>query len=173
MKLKYWFEMPNKWTFKQPKLLSFISNYIPSNSKVLIPFAGKSKFGSIDGSEFIYNDINPEIRADYHMNATELKNVFEKETFDCIITDPPFTYAKARTLYKNKSALIITKWRDTAFFLLKPNGIYIELGYDSNGLGKKRAMKIALGVCCLGALHHDILIVIQKKYNNLNQWSKK
>ena len=77
MKIKYWFEMPNKWTFKQPKLLRFISKYIPKNAKVLVPFAGKFRFGTIDNSEFIYNDINPKINADYHVNAIELKSIFE------------------------------------------------------------------------------------------------
>lgn len=92
MKIEYWFEMPNKWTFKQKKLLSFISKYIPKNAKILIPFAGKFRFGSIDGSIFIYNDIDFSLNTEYHMKAYKLKDFFDKHYFDSIIADPPFSH---------------------------------------------------------------------------------
>lgn len=52
---------------------------------------------------------------------------------------------------------------ETAEYLLKPNGIYIELGYNSTGIDMKKAKKIALGICCCGSTHNDILILVQKK----------
>ena len=168
--------MPNKWTFKQPKLLKFISKFIPYNAKVLIPFAGHYRFGKIDNSIFIYNDLNLEIKADFNIEAYKLIDCFNSHYFDCIIADPPFShfqfyraYNRAKKKGNEKNFRIgINKWRDTADYLLKPNGIYIELGYNSVGLGKKRSKKIALGICCNGSAHNDILIVVQRKFNNLD-----
>ena len=169
MKIEYWFEMPNKWTFKQPKLLSFISKFIPYNAQVLIPFAGYFRFGQIDNSKFTYNDLNKDIDVDYNMEAYRLKERFPNAFFDCIIADPPYSHYQGKKSYSGYNIQRITDWRRTANYLLKPNGIYIELGYNSSGLGKDKAEKIALGVCCLGGSHNDILILVQKKYNNLNE----
>ncbi len=172
MKLEYWFEMPNKWTFKQKKLLSFISKFIPRDSKILIPFAGEFRFGTIDGSTFIYNDINPKIQANHNINAYKLVWLYGKASFDCIIADPPYSMFAAHRFYRQYGYTEITYWRKAADFLLKPNGIYIELGWNSSGLRKEIAEKIALGVCCTGGNHRDILILIQKKYNNLENFIK-
>lgn len=174
MKIEYWFEMPNKWTFKQPKLRKFILKFIPINSLVLIPFAGEYRFPNrLDNTKFIYNDINLKIKADYHLEAWDLRDVFQKETFDCIIADPPFSlnqfyaqYNKAKKEGTEKDFRTdMNKWRDTSNYLLKTNGVYIQLGYNTHGI--KNAEKIGLGICQTGSDHNDILILIQKKYNNL------
>ena len=85
------------------------------------------------------------------------------ETFDVIIADPPYSYYQAVIRYENKRLQKITRWRQTADYLLKKGGIYIELGYNSSGLRKNIAKKIALGICCNGGSHNDILVLVQKK----------
>ncbi|KKM87618.1 hypothetical protein LCGC14_1267020 [marine sediment metagenome] len=163
MDIEYWFEMPNKWTFMQKKLRQFILKYIPKNSKVLIPFAGEYRFNKIKNCTHIYNDLNPEINADYNMDAYLLKELFPKCYFDVIIADPPYTHEQVLRKHYGYKIKSISLWRKTAYYLLKPDGIYIELGYNSSGLRKKYAEKIALGICCLGAQHNDILILVQQK----------
>jgi len=64
----------------------------------------------------------------------------------------------------------IKKWRITANFLLKAGGIYIELGYNTNGIWKKNAEKIALGICNSGGMTKDVLIIVQRKYNSLTSY---
>jgi DNA modification methylase len=172
MKFEYFFEMPSKWTFKQKKLRKFILKYIPNDSIVLIPFAGKYRFPNrLDNTRFIYNDNNPEIEADYHLEAWDLDQVFENEYFDCIIADPPYSifqfyakYTKAKKEGKEadfKADYI--KWKEVAYKMLKHSGIYIQLGYNSTGINLDLADKIALGICCNGSTHNDILILVQKK----------
>ena len=171
MDIEYWFEMPNKWTFKQKKLREFILKYIPKNSNVLIPFAGQYRFDKSNNCKFIYNDLNHEIKADYNIAAWKLKNIFNHECFDVIIADPPYThfqwfrkYNKAKKEGNEKNFKTdITLWRETVNYLLTNNGIYIELGFNSSGLKKIYAEKIALGICCLGGSHNDILILVQQK----------
>ena len=182
--IDYWWEMPNKYTFRQPKVLRFVSRFIPKfsipktnppkPSLNLIAFAGVFRFGTIDNSTFIYNDSNTTIKADYHLDAHLLKDHFPKYHFDSIIADPPFSMFQ---FYKNYSEakkkgelddfkIGINRWRETAEYLLKPNGIYIELGYNSTGLPMQIAEKIALGICCCGSTHNDILILVQKKLDS-------
>ena len=168
MKIEYWFEMPNKWTFKQSKLLKFINRYIPLKSLILIPFAGHFRFGEIDHSEYVYNDINPRVKADHHIMAYKLAWLYHKDYFECIIADPPFTHYQAVVKYQNKKMQKITRWRETARYLLMPGGIYIELGYNSAGI--KGLEKIALGICQIGGSHNDILILVQKKHGTLERW---
>lgn len=172
MKFEYFFEMPSKWTFEQPKLRNFILSYIPMNSKVLIGFAGQYRFPKrLDDTIFIYNDNNPDINVDYHLDAWDLDQVFETEYFDCIIADPPYSifqfyakYTKAKKEGKEKEFKAdYIKWKETAYKLLKPNGIYIQLGYNSTGISIELADKIALGICCNGSSHNDILILVQRK----------
>jgi len=163
MKIEYWFEMPNKWTFKQKKLRSFILKFIKENDIVLIPFAGIYRFENMKNCKFIYNDLNPEIKANFNVEAYKLKYFFKKEKFDVIITDPPYTHYQSLTEYNGHKIQCITRWRKTANYLLKKGGIYIELGYNSTGLRKEIADKIALGICCLGGSHNDILILVQRK----------
>lgn len=176
IKFKYWFEMPHKYTFKQPKLRKFVLKYIPPNSLVLNAFAGKYRFpkNRFDNTKFVYNDINDDIDADYHLEAWNLDSIFPEENFDCIIADPPFSlfqfYAKYTKAKKEGTEenfrADYNKWRDTAYFLLKPLGVYIELGYNTVGLGKDRSQKIAIGICCQGSSRNDILITVQKKIKN-------
>lgn len=171
MDIEYWFEMPNKWTFKQKKLRKFILKYIPENSNVLIPFAGMYRFDKTKKCTFIYNDLNPKIKANHNIDAYLLKEKFPKHYFDVIIADPPFThfqwfrkYNKAKKEGNEKEFKTdINKWRETANYLLKNNGIYTELGFNSSGLRKNYAKKIALGICCLGGSHNDVLILVQQK----------
>ena len=58
----------------------------------------------------------------------------------------------------------ICRFRDSARYLLRPGGIYIELGYNSSGLWGLE--KIALGICNVGVNRHDIIIAVQKKSNH-------
>lgn len=163
--------MPNKWTFKQNKLLNFILKYLPENRNVLIPFAGQYRFTKYEskGCTFTYNDINVDMEAGYHVEAWRLRKILHEESFGCIIADPPYTHYQGTKSYSGFKVQRITDWRKTANYLLKPNGIYIELGYNSTGLRQEIAEKIALGICCLGGSHNDILIVVQKKYNDKKQ----
>ena len=163
IKIEYWFDWPNKYTFYQKGVLKFISKFIPKGSKVLVPFAGKFRFGQIDGSEFIYNDINPEISAEHHIDAYKLVWLYKKGFFDCIIADPPYTIRKAIEIYKNEKHMKICRFRDSVRYLLRLGGIYIELGYNSNGIYGFE--KLALGICNVGIKRHDILIIVQKKPN--------
>lgn len=152
--------------------MKFISKFIPKGSKVLVAFAGKFRFGQIDGSKFIYNDINPEIQADHHLDAYKLVWLYKKGYFDCIIADPPYTIRKAIEIYKNRKHMKICRFRDSADYLLRPRGIYIELGYNSSGIWGYK--KIALGICNVGINRHDIFVIVQEKEiaNNLDKFLK-
>jgi len=162
--LEYWFEMPNRWTFEMPKLRAFVGKYIPYGGDVLIPFAGRYRFPNrLDGSSFYYNDLNPKIKAGTNMEAYLLKDHYPARMFDCIIADPPYSHYQGTIRYDGHQLQSITRWRETADFLLKKGGTYIELGFNSTGLRQEIAEKIALGICCMGGSHNDILIIVQKK----------
>lgn len=165
MKIEYWKGWNHKWTFLDKNTIRFISKYIPFKSKILIPFAGKFRFGNIDGSKFYYNDINPNLNANHHIDAYKLVWLYKQNSFDCIIADPPYSIRKAVEVYKNKKHMKLFRFHESMDWLLRPGGIYIELGYDSSGLNGYE--NIALGIYNPGIKIHDVLIIIQKKPNQI------
>jgi len=155
--------MPNTSTFEMPKLREFVERYLPNFGIILVPFAGTYRFDAGLGRVYVYNDLNPDIKADHHVEAADLVDLYGEEYFDAIIADPPYTHTQAHREYNGIRVQKMTPWRIAADKLLKPGGIYIELGYNSTGLRKKIAEKIALGICCCGGGHNDILTLVQRK----------
>lgn len=153
------FEMPDKWTFRMKKIRRFIMKFV-RGELILVPFAGKYRFHSPD-RVFIYNDINLEIPADHHVDASLLYERIEPESIDTIIADPPYSHYQAITNYGNDRLQKISIFRRNVKGLLKVGGTYIELGYNSTGI--KSFEKVALGICNLGGSHNDILVLVQRK----------
>lgn len=63
----------------------------PKTHKILHPFGGKAEFGT-------RVDINPEVNPDYIGDAHNL-NMFENNTFDLVVLDPPYSEEYSRKLY--------------------------------------------------------------------------
>ena len=133
--------MPNSNTFKIKPIKEFVERYIEGATVIVDPFANNCKYGTIT------NDLNPDYNTDYHMDALDFLKQIETESVDVVLYDPPFSLRQVVECYKNFGVTVTKEmtqstWRskhlDEIQRILKPGGIALCFGWNSNGVGKTR-----------------------------------
>lgn len=160
MEFTYLTQPPNKYTFQQPRLKGWIEKQC--KGKVLNLFAGITKLNV----EEIRVDIDPNVPADYYMDAFEFVKfaIRENMIFDTIILDPPYNIRKSREKYNGRYIGSFTKIKDLLPNILSEQGIVITLGYNSVGMSKSRGFD-KLGICliCHNGDHNDTICLKEVK----------
>ena len=137
--------MPNSKTFKINPIKEFVEKYIDGASVVIDPFANDCKYGTIT------NDLNPEYDTDYHMDALDFLKEIETESADVVLYDPPYSLRQVVECYKGFGKTVTqettqSSWRarhlDEIKRILKPDGIALCFGWNSNGVGKTRGFEM-------------------------------
>ena len=163
MNFEYMSQPPKRYTFEQPKLRLWTEGWCKDSALVLNLFAGKTKL-SVNETRV---DINPDMPADYHMDAFDFISSWKGKKFDVILLDPPYNVRKSREKYKvgEKTFYIgkLKKIKDSIHNILNKDGIIIHFGYDSVGMGKQRGFK-KIGIClvCHNGDHNDTICVVDK-----------
>ena len=137
--------MPNSKTFKIKPIKEFVEKYIDGASVVIDPFANDCKYGTIT------NDLNPEYDTDYHMDALDFLKEIETESADVVLYDPPYSLRQVVECYKGFGKTVTqeatqSSWRarhlDEIKRILKPDGVALCFGWNSNGIGKTRGFEM-------------------------------
>ena len=113
-----------------------------------------------------------------YLDALQFLKMFESEKYDFVIYDPPFSYRQASEAYnsfgKEKLEMSVTNhkyWscvKNEISRVLKPNGICMCCGWNTNGLGKSRGFKMdEILICSHGAGKNDTLVTIEHKIPTL------
>ncbi|HUS99444.1 MAG TPA: adenine-specific DNA methylase [Candidatus Thermoplasmatota archaeon] len=162
-------EMPNKWTFKMKCIQEILMRYNVGKGWA-DPFSGM--YSPAEHT----NDIEITTPARSHNDGLIfLKSLFAN-AFAGVIFDPPYSPEQCLRLYSPISRDGKKSWgtggkatyhaecRDEISRIVKPNGIAISFGWDTNGIGKKRGFEIieVLDICH-GACHNDTLVTVEKK----------
>ena len=166
LKIKYEWAMPNHLTFKIKPIKQFIERHI-KNGVILDPFANrKSDFGAIT------NDLNQNAETDYHMDALEFLKMFDDESVDFLLFDPPYSLRQVKECY-DKIGISLTQHESKHFFsdlkneigrIMKKDGIVISFGWSSVGLGKSRFFeKKEILLVCHGGIHNDTICLMEVK----------
>ncbi len=94
----------SKWTFEMDAMRKWVESHFEPGMKILNACAGKKKLTPPPRGEIIRNDLNPDRDADYHLDVAELAAhpEFNKESFDLIIFDPPWSAYQSNLHYDNK-----------------------------------------------------------------------
>ena len=159
--------MPNKHTFQIPPIKNLLMRYILKDHVVVDPFANDNIFGTIT------NDLNPEYPTDYHMDALDFLKMIDTTSADCVLYDPPYSLRQVSESYKGFGIEVTQEttqasWRarhlDEIQRILKPNGIAICFGWNSNGVGKKRGFEmIEVLLVPHGGSKNDTIVTVEKK----------
>lgn len=169
MKITRVWAMPNKFTFAVKPLMTIIERYKKAGQVWADPFAGEHS-----PAEFT-NDLNPERKADFHLEAGEFIEllVADKTDVDGVLFDPPYSltqvsrsYADIGLKFKGKENPTggFPRVRDGIATLLKPGGIVISYGWNTVGMGLKRGFKpVEYLICSHGGDHHDTLVVVEER----------
>lgn len=160
--------MPNRNTFSISPIAELIHSIITDGQVIVDPFANSSKIATIT------NDLNPEFDTDFHLDALEfLKSIGDCKA-DIVLFDPPYSITQATECYysygKDKLEVNVANmkyWKlckDNIARILKPNGLVICCGWNSNGLGKGRGFEM-LKVLIInhGGSRNDTLVTVEKK----------
>lgn len=159
--------MPNKETFKIKPIKDLINKQIDSNQMIIDPFANNSKIATVT------NDLNPDFNTDFHLDAFDFLKMFDNNSIDVVLYDFPYSTRQVSESYKNVGKEVTAldtsaNWRkkhlDEIQRILKPNGIAIWFGWNTNGVGKTRGFEMAevLIVAHCGS-HNDTLCTVEIK----------
>lgn len=145
MKIERIWAMPNKWTFTIKPIKDLLKEEI-GGGVIVDPFCGNNSPATIT------NDLNPDIKADYHLDALDFLKKLKTESADYVLFDPPYSITQAKQCYsgfgmnelkiKPTSMAYWKECKDEIKRILKTNGKVICFGWNSMGLGKNRGFEM-------------------------------
>jgi hypothetical protein len=167
MKMNRAWAMPNSNTFDIPPIKDFIYSYLPKTGCIIDPFANKNRVANIT------NDLNPEYDTDYHMDALDFLKLFEEDSVDCVLYDPPYSPRQVSECYKNFGMNVTSETTRCSFWsahkkeisrILRLNGIVLSFGWNSNGIGKSYGFEIeGILLVAHGSHHNDTICVAERR----------
>lgn len=134
---------------------------------IIDPFANNSKIATVT------NDLNPDFNTDFHLDAFDFLKMFDNNSIDVVLYDPPYSIRQVSESYKNVGKEVTAldtsaNWRkkhlDEIQRILKPNGIAICFGWNTNGVGKTRGFEmVEVLIVAHGGSHNDTLCTVEIK----------
>jgi hypothetical protein len=160
-------EMPNSNTFEIKCISKLIHKYLKPEFESIDPFANKSRLAKIT------NDLNPEMKCNYSMDAVEFLKQFKDQSIDFVFYDPPYSLRQVSECYKSVGIEVTTEttqsnWRtkhiNEISRITKPGGIAMCFGWNSSGIGKKRGFEIIeILLVAHGGSHNDTICTVERK----------
>jgi hypothetical protein len=146
----------NKYTFKNRPMRQWAEeNCI---GRTLNLFCGPTKL-NIDE---LRNDLDPNVDADFHLDALSFVIDSESKVFDTILLDPPYSYRKSMEMYGGRKSSAFNQVKDEIPRILKPGGRVITFGYHSVSMGKSRGFEIeSIAIFSHGGAIHDTIGTVE------------
>lgn len=167
-------EMPNSKTFKINAFKDLILEYAKKNYVIVDPFANEHSIKQyLSKNKYVCNDLDEQYDTDYHLEAQEFMKLFDDCSVDMVLYDPPYTPRQVSEVYKKLNRTVNmedtqssywVKFKDEIARILKPNGICISFGWNSNGIGIKNNFDIIeILLVAHGGNHNDTIATVEKK----------
>ncbi len=158
--------MPNKNTFTIKPISLLLQKY-NVGSNWIDPFAGNHSKAQYT------NDLNPNTKAESHMDAKEYLQDMDG-LFDGGLFDPPYSLRQVMECYDGFGRNDVDrKWATTRFYsdikneLAKKiifDGLSISFGWNTIGLGKGRGFDIIeILLVSHGRSHNDTLVTVERR----------
>ena len=168
--------MPNSRTFKVKPIKELIKRYSGKDFIIIDPFANESSIKKeIEYKKYISNDLDEEYDTDYHLEAQDFMKQFENKSVDLVLYDPPYSSRQVSECYKKLGKTVTMSDTNSGYFvkfkqeisrILKPNGICISCGWNSNGIGKKYGFEmLEVLLVAHGGNHDDTIVTVERKCN--------
>lgn len=165
MKIERVWAMPNSKTFSIKPIEQIIKKY--AFGKIIDPFANNNKLATIT------NDIDKSYNTDYHLDALEFLKLFDNNSVDTVLYDPPYSPRQVSECYKKLKMAVNMKTTQSSYWskqkeeigrIVKKNGIVITCSWNSGGIGKKYGFEIVeILLVSHGGWHNDTIVTIEKK----------
>lgn len=158
--------MPSKNTFDIKPINALITEEM-TDGLWIDPFANKNKMVTIT------NDLNPEFDTDYHLDALDFLKMFDDNSVDGVLYDPPFSARQTAECYKNFGMEVTQETTRASFWgnhkkeisrIVKVGGKVITFGWNSGGIGQKYGFEIQrILLVPHGGWHNDTICVVETK----------
>ena len=167
MKITRSWAMPNKNTFEIAPIKDLLERYITPFDEVVDPFANNCEWGTIT------NDLDPQYKTDYHMDATDFLKMLPDQCANVVLYDPPFSPRQVMECYKKfgmsvnmetTQASYWSKQKEQIARIIRQNGTVITCGWNSGGIGKKYGFEIVeILLVAHGGWHNDTIVTVERK----------
>ncbi len=135
--------MPSAWTFSIKPIRVLLEQEMAEGFWI-DPFAGRCSPATIR------NDLNPAHDVECHMDALTFLAMFETESVDGILFDPPYSPRQVRECYDgiagdlhwDGKATFWSRVKDECARILRPGGKALCFGWNSMGLGLNRGFEM-------------------------------
>ena len=170
MKIERMWAMPNKNTFDIPPIYQLIMSEM-TEGLWIDPFANKNKFATIT------NDLNTEFDTDYHLDALDFLKMFDDNSVDGVLYDPPYSPRQISECYKHIGIAVTNETTQSSYWsdqknqigrIVKSGGKVISFGWNSGGIGDKYGFNITkILLVPHGGWHNDTICTVEVKRKQL------
>ncbi len=171
MEMNRIWEMPNSNTFDIKCIKNLIYKYHNPNLVSIDPFANKNRIAKIT------NDLDPDMKADFCLDALDFLKTFEDNSIDIVYYDPPYSPRQISECYKKMGRAVNMQTTQSSFWgnlkkeiarVMKVGGIVISFGWNSNGIGKTKGYEIIeLLLVSHGGSHNDTICTVERKIKHI------
>ena len=117
MKINREWAMPNSKTFKVKPIKELIKRYVKNSDLVIDPFANEYSIkNEIICKKYISNDIDTSFDTDYHLEAQEFMKLFDDNSVDVILFDPPYSSRQISECYKKLNKTVTMNDTNSGYF---------------------------------------------------------
>ena len=163
--------MSNKNTFEIKPIRKLIDEEMTTGLWI-DPFANKNKLAKIT------NDLNPEFNTNYHLDALDFLKLFDSNSVDGVLYDPPYSPRQVQECY-NDFGYNVTNEETSGLFwgnqkreisrIVKVGGKVLTFGWNSGGIGKKYGFEITrILLVPHGSWKHDTICTVEVKTRNVS-----
>ena len=167
MKIERKWSMPNKNTFDIKPIKELLKNEVDNSKLWIDPFANKNKIATIT------NDLNPEYDTTHHMDALDFLKMFDDNSVDGVLYDPPYSPRQVSECYKHIGYNVTQETTRASFWgnhkkeisrIVKKGGKVITFGWNSGGIGMKYGFEIQhILLVPHGGWHNDTICTVEIK----------
>lgn len=166
--------MPNSKTFRIKPIRELIQSELVEGI-IIDPFANDCAIKSVmtEKQRYISNDLDPQYDTDYHMDALEFLKMFDDESVDMVLYDPPYSPRQVSECYTSLGKTVNMQTTQSSYWsnqkkeisrILKPNGKVITFGWNSGGIGKTNGFEIQrILLVPHGGWHNDTICTVEIK----------
>lgn len=159
--------MPNKNTFEILPIKKLIAEEVDLSKYWIDPFANRNKIATVT------NDLSMEYDTDYHLDALDFMKLFEDNSVDGVLYDPPYSPRQVSECYNDVGYNVTWDTTKASFWgnhkreisrIVKIGGKVITFGWNSGGIGYKYGFEIErILLVPHGGWHNDTICTVEVK----------
>lgn len=158
--------MPSKNTFSIMPIGAFVQQEM-GEGLWIDPFSCGCRIAGVT------NDLNPDVDADYHLDALDFFALFDDDSVDGVLYDPPYSSRQVAECYHGVGREVTMETTQGSFWakhkkemarIVKHGGKVLSFGWNSGGVGRKYGFEMTrILLVAHGGAHHDTICTSEYK----------